>query len=125
MVWMLACCVTFLFTSSMWSRLSVGVGGARQGGGLLVMVGRGGMEGMEASAPMFVRAAVMVAAVILAIAALMVMLDMLGIPGIPMDMLGILGMFGMLGILGIPMGKLRGKGRGSERGVGDGVGRGS
>ena len=106
MVWMLACCVTFLFTSSMWPRLRVGVGGARQGGGLLVMVGRGGMEGMEANAPMLVRAAVIVAAIMLAMAALMDMLDMLGMlgmPGIPMDMLGMLGM---------PMVKFRGKGRG-------------
>lgn len=125
-VCILACWVTFLFTSSMWSRLRVGVGGARQGGGLLVMVGRGARGGMAARAPMLVRAAVMVAAVILAMAALMVMFDMLGIPGrldIPIGpMLGILG---ILGMLGIPMPIGRGKGRGKERGVGEGVGKGS
>lgn len=68
---------------------------------------------------MLVRAAVIVAAVILAIAALMVMLDM-GIPGILGSPIG-----PMLGILGIPMPIGRGKGRGKDRGVGDGVGRGS
>lgn len=107
----------------MWSRLRVGVGGARHGGGLLVMVGSGARGGMAARAPMLVKAAVIVAAVILAIAALMVMFDMLGIPGILGSPNGpMLGIFGMLGIP-IPIG--RGKGRGKERGVGDGVGKGS
>lgn len=107
----------------MWSRLRVGVGGARHGGGLLVMVGSGARGGMAARAPMLVKAAVIVAAVILAIAALMVMFDMLGIPGI----LGIpIGpMLGIFGMLGIPMPIGRGKGRGKESGAGDGVGRGS
>lgn len=104
----------------MWSRLRVGAGGARLGGGLLVMVGSGARGGMAARAPMLVKAAVMVAAVILAIAALMVMLDILGIPGILGSPIG-----PMLGMLGIPMPIGRGKGRGKERGVGDGVGRGS
>lgn len=101
----------------MWSRLRVGVGGARHGGGLLVMVGSGARGGMAARAPMLVNAAVIVAAVILAIAALMVIFDMLGIPGILDSPIG--------PMLGIPMPIGRGKGRGKERGVGDGVGRGS
>lgn len=123
MVCMLACWVTFRFASSMWSRLRDGVGGARHGGGLLVMVGSGARGGMAARAPMLVKAAVIVAAVILAIAALMVMFDILGIPGIVGRPIGpILGIFGMLGI---PMPIGRGRGRGKERGVGDGVGRGS
>lgn len=117
---MLACWVTFLFASSMWSRLSDGVGGARHGGGLLVMVGRGARGGMAARAPMLVKAAVIVAAVMLAIAALMVMLDILGIPGILGKPIG-----PMLGMLGIPIPIDRGSGRGKESGVGDGVGRGS
>lgn len=116
----MACCVTFLFASSMWSRLSDGVGGARHGGGLLVMVGRGARGGMAARAPMLVKAAVIVAAVMLAIAALMVMLDILGIPGMLGKPMG-----PMLGILGIPIPMGRGSGRGKESGVGDGVGRGS
>lgn len=107
----------------MWSRLRVGCGGARHGGGLLVMVGSGARGGMAARAPMLVKAAVIVAAVILAIAALMVMFDMLGIPGI----LGIpIGpMLGIFGMLGIPMPIGRGKGKGKEMGAGDGVGKGS
>lgn len=107
----------------MWSRLRDGVGGARHGGGLLVMVGSGASGGMAARAPMFVKAAVIVAAVILAIAALMVMFDMLGIPGI----LGIPSgpMLDIFGMLGIPMPIGSGKGKGKEMGVGDGVGRGS
>lgn len=120
MVCMLACWVTFLFASSMWSRFSDGVGGARHGGGLLVIVGRGARGGMAASAPMLVKAAVIVAAVMLAIAALMVMLDILGIPGILGKPIG-----PMLGMLGIPIPMGRGSGRGRESGVGDGVGRGS
>lgn len=103
---LLACCVTFLFTSSMFARLGVGAGG-----GLLVMVGNGGIAGMDAKAPMLDSAAVMVAAVILATAAFM-------------------GMFGMAGIPGIPMGRFRGKlgtgkGKGKDRGVGVGVGKGN
>lgn len=74
--------MTFLLASSMWSRLRVGVGGARLGGGLLVIVGSGARGGMDARAPMLVKAAVIVAAVMLAIAALMVMFDMPDIPGI-------------------------------------------
>lgn len=107
----------------MWSRFRVGCGGARHGGGLLVMVGSGARGGMAARAPMLVKAAVMVAAVILAIAALMVMFDMLGIPGI----LGIpIGpMLGIFGMLGIPMPIGSGKGKGKEIGAGDGVGKGS
>lgn len=104
----------------MWSRLRVGCGGARHGGGLLVMEGSGVRGGMAARAPMLVKAAVMVAAVMLATAALMVMLDMLGIPGIADIPIG-----PMLDIFGIPMPIGRGKGRGKERGAGDGVGRGS
>lgn len=100
----------------------MGVGGARHGGGLFVMVGRGARGGIAARAPMLVRAAVIVAAVILAIAALMVILDM-GIPGILGSPIG--PRFGIFGMLGIPMPIGRGKGRGRERGVGDGVGRGS
>lgn len=107
----------------MWSRFSVGVGGARHGGGLLVMVGSGARGGMAARAPMLVKAAVMVAAVILAIAALMVMFDMLGIPGILGSPIG--PMLGIFGMLGIPMPIGRGKGRGRDSGAGDGVGRGS
>lgn len=94
-----------------------GAGGAREGGGLLVMVGRGARGGMAARAPILVRAAVMVAAVILAIAALMVMLDMLDIPvrlGRP-----------IAPMLGIPIPMGRGIGRGRDSGVGEGVGRGS
>lgn len=123
MVWMFACCVTFLFASSMWSRLRDGVGGAKHGGGLLVIVGSGAKGGMAARAPMLVSAAVIVAAVILAIAALMVMFDILGIPGIVGKPIG--PMLGIFGILGIPMPIGRGKGRGRDRGVGDGVGSGS
>lgn len=66
----------------MWSKFTDGAGGARHGGGLLVIVGRGARGGMAARAPMLLKAAVMVAAVILATAALMVMFDILGIPGI-------------------------------------------
>lgn len=107
----------------MWSRLRAGVGGARHGGGLLVMVGSGARGGMAARAPMLVKAAVIVAAVILAIAALMVMFDMLGIPDILDIPIG--PMLGIFGMLGIPMPIGRGKGNGKESGVGDGVGRGS
>lgn len=106
----------------MWSKLRVGVGGARHGGGLFVMVGSGARGGMAARAPMLVKAAVMVAAVILAIAALMVIFDM-GIPGIVGSPIG--PMLGIFGMLGIPMPIGRGKGKGKERGAGDGVGRGS
>lgn len=99
----------------MWSRLREGAGGARLGGGLLVMVGRGARGGMAAKAPMLLRAAVMVAAVILAMAALM--LDMEGIPGRLGSPIG-----PMLGIP-IPMG--RGRGRGRDSGAGEGAGSGS
>lgn len=92
-----------------------GAGGARLGGGLLVMVGRGARGGMAARAPMLLRAAVMVAAVMLAMAALM--LDMEGIPGRLGSPIG-----PMLGIP-IPMG--RGRGRGRDSGVGEGAGSGS
>lgn len=104
----------------MWSKFRDGAGGARHGGGLLVIVGRGARGGMAARAPMLVKAAVMVAAVILATAALMVMFDIVGIPGIVDNPSG-----PMLGIFGIPMPIGRGKGRGNEMGEGDGVGRGS
>lgn len=77
---------------------------------------------MAARAPMLVKAAVMVAAVILAIAALMVIFDM-GIPGIVGSPIG--PMLGIFGMLGIPMPIGRGNGKGKERGEGDGVGRGS
>lgn len=120
MVCMLACCVTFLFASSMWSRFKDGAGGARLGGGLLVMVGRGARGGMAARAPMLVKAAVMVAAVILATAALMVMFDIVGIPGIVGNPIG-----PMPDIFGIPMPIGRGRGKGKEMGEGEGVGRGS
>ena len=121
MVCMLACWVTFLFTSSMWPRLRGGAGGARQGGGLLVMVGSGARGGMEASAPMLDRAAVMVAAVMLAMAALMVILDMLPMPIGPMLPMPICPMLPMP----IPMPMGMGRGRGRESGVGEGVGSGS
>ena len=87
------------------------------------MVGSGARGGMAASAPMLVKAAVIVAAVILAIAALMVMFDMLGIPGILPKPIG--PMLDIFCMLAIPMPIESGKGRGKERGVGDGVGRGS
>lgn len=106
--------------SSMWSRLTAGAGGARHGGGLLVMVGSGARGGMAARAPMLVRAAVMVAAVMLATAALMDRLDIAGIPGILGRPIG-----PMLGMLGIPMPMGRGRGSGRERGPGEGVGSGS
>lgn len=78
---------------------------------MFVIVGRGGIGGIAASAPMFERAAVMVAAVILATAAFIVMFGIAGIPGIP------IGRF--IGKLGT------GSGRGKDKGVGAGVGRGS
>lgn len=107
----------------MWSRLRDGVGGARHGGGLLVIVGRGARGGMAARAPMLVKAAVIVAAVILATAALMVIFDIPGIPGILGNPIG--PMLGIFDMLGIPMPIGRGNGKGKERGAGDGVGRGS
>ncbi len=73
------------------------------------MVGSGGICGIEVRAPIFERAAVIVAAVILAMAAFIVMFGIEGIPGIPM------GRF--IGKLGT------GSGRGKDRGVGAGVGR--
>lgn len=103
---LLACCATFLFTSSMFARLGVGAGG-----GLLVMVGSGGIGAMAAKAPMLDSAAVMVAAVILAIAAFIGMFGIAGIPCIP------IGMF--MGKLGI------GRGSGKDRGGGVGVGKGN
>lgn len=112
--------MTFRLASSIWSRLTAGAGGARHGGGLLVMVGRGASGGMAARAPMLVKAAVMVAAVMLATAALMERFDIAGIPGILGRPIG-----PMLGMLGIPMPMGRGRGKGKERGPGDGVGRGS
>lgn len=93
MLKLLACCVTFLFTSAILARFGVGTGG-----GLLVMVGSGGMGGIAANAPMLERAAVIVAAVILAMAAFM---GMLGIPGIPMGRL---------------IGRFMGRGKGNDRG---------
>lgn len=104
----------------MWSRFRDGVGGTRLGGGLLVMVGRGASGGIAARAPMLVKAAVMVAAVILATAALMVMFDIVGIPGMLCKPIG-----PMLDIFGIPIPIGRGNGKGNEIGEGDGVGRGS
>lgn len=75
------------------------------------MVGSGGMGDMAANAPIFDRAAVMVAAVMLAIAAF-------------------IGIFGIADIPGMPIGKFMGKlgtgrGRGKDRGVGVGVGKGN
>lgn len=104
----------------MWSRLRDGVGWARHGGGLLVIVGSGARGGIAARAPILVKAAVIVAAVILATAALMERFDILGIPGILGKPIG-----PMLGIFGIPIPIGRGRGRGKERGEGDGVGKGS
>jgi len=93
------------------------------------MVGSGARGGMDARAPMLVKAAVIVAAVILAIAALMVMFVMLGIPGIwdiPIcPILGIPIPIPMPMPMPIPMPIGRGNGSGKERGAGDGVGRGS
>lgn len=85
--------------------------GVGAGGGLLVMVGSGGIGGMAAKAPMLDRAAVMVAAVILATAAFIGMFGNAGMPGIP------IGIF--MGMLGT------GKGSGKDRGAGAGVGKGN
>lgn len=90
----------------MLAKLGVGAGG-----GLLVMVGSGGMGGIAANAPILDRAAVIVAAVMLAIAAF-------------------IGMFGIAGTPGMPSGRVKGKlgtgrGRGKVRGAGVGVGKGN
>lgn len=77
--------------------------GVAEGGGLLVIVGKGANCGIAESAFMPDRAAVMVAAVMLATAAFMVMFD------IPCN----------------PMGRLTGRGRGKGNGVGFGAGKGS
>lgn len=67
--------------------------------------------GIAAKAPMLERAAVMVAAVILAMAAFIVMFGIDGMPGIP---------------IGRFMGKLgTGSGRGKDKGAGEGVGNGN
>lgn len=79
--------------------------GEAEGGGLLVIVGKGANCGIAESAFMLVRAAVMVAAVMLATAAFMLMFD------IPCNPIGIL--------------TGRGKGKGKGNGVGFGAGRGS
>lgn len=65
--------------------------------------------GIAAKAPMLERAAVMVAAVILAMAAFIVMFGIDGMPGIP---------------IGRFMGKL-GTGSGKDKGAGEGVGNGN
>ncbi len=74
MLKLFACFVTFFLASSILARLVV----AEDGGGLLTIVGSGASCGKEAKAPMLDRAAVMVAAVILAMAAFIVMLDIIG-----------------------------------------------
>lgn len=68
-----ACFVTFFLASSILARLV-----AAEDGGLLTIVGNGASCGKEVKAPMLDKAAVMVAAVILAIAAFIVMLDITG-----------------------------------------------
>lgn len=73
MLKLFACFVTFFLASSILARLVVA-----EDGGLLTIVGNGASCGKEAKAPMLDKAAVMVAAVILAIAAFMVMLDITG-----------------------------------------------
>lgn len=73
------------------------------------MVGRGAIGGIDAKAPMLERAAVMVAAVMLATAAFIVMLGIADMPAKPM--------FRFIGKLGM--------GRGNDKGVGDGVGKGN
>lgn len=75
------------------------------------MVGRGAIGGIDAKAPMLERAAVMVAAVMLATAAFIVMLGIAAMPGKPMVR--------FIGRLGT------GSGRGNDKGVGDGVGKGN
>lgn len=103
MLMLFACLATFLFTSSMVAML--GWGGP--GGGLLVMLGSGAICCMEAIDPILARAAVIVAAVMLAIAAFMVMLI-----GMFIDMF--MGMFmGMFIFMG--MEKDMGLGKGSWR----------
>lgn len=68
-----ACFVTFFLASSILARL-----GVAEDGGLLTIVGNGAICGNEAKAPMLDKAAVMVAAVILAIAAFIVMFVITG-----------------------------------------------
>lgn len=77
--------------------------GVAEGGGLLVIVGKGANCGMAASAFMLDKAAVMVAAVMLATAAFMLIFD------IPCSAMGI----------------LTGRGRGKGNGEGFRVGKGS
>lgn len=75
MLKLLACLATFLLASSILARLAVD-----EEGGLLTIVGNGANCGKEARAPILDKAAVMVAAVMLAIAAFIVMFD---IPATP------------------------------------------